>query len=63
MAIYQVIVSNVGTVYDGESESDAFNDFERWRAVADMPESSQFGETVIFANSDGYYEEYEGGNK
>jgi hypothetical protein len=63
MTIYQVIISNHGTAYDGASESDAFNKFEEHRALTDMPESLLFGEVVIFTNSDGYYEEYEGGNK
>ena len=60
MSIYQVVVGNVGTVYDGDSYNDAMHAYGDYRQQSMDGIGRAAGESVTLFNDGEIEKEYEG---
>lgn len=60
MGRFQVIVNNLGTVYDGASSVDANKIYKAYIQASKEPHGRASGESVIMLKDDEIMREYEG---
>lgn len=60
MARYEVIVGNVGTVYDGPSKREAQKKFALYKKQSHVRGSRVFNEDIIILRNGDIYKDHEG---